>query len=168
MLKSKKSYLRKRGFIDPSDIKILEDKSKEEIGYLLFSDEPTIRTSAVAVLQRTEINKPDFTSLLLKLLSEEKCLYVRIEICEALEKCDRRAAKQMIHYLGKIGSNQHKTLPGRISKKKSYPLPRDIIARCLARMSTTVFEEFVNVLETDDINKISEILDAIGFMVFYN
>ena len=121
MLKSKKSYLRKRGFIDPSDIKMLEDKSKEEIGYLLFSDEPTIRASAVAILQKTEINKPDFTSLLLKLLSKEKCLYVRIEICEALEKCDRRAAKQMIYYLGKIGDNQHKKLPSRISKKNHIP-----------------------------------------------
>ena len=40
----------------------------------------------------------------------------------------------MVEYLGQIGNNQHKVLPTNGFNKKSYPLPRDIIARTLAHM----------------------------------
>ena len=74
----------------------------------------------------------------------------------------------MISYIGKIGNNQYKTLPDKVSDKKSYPLPRDIIARTLGKMSVSVFPVLTKVLYSGDIQKISEILDAIGFMTFYN
>lgn len=74
----------------------------------------------------------------------------------------------MIPFLGKIGGNQHKSLPDRVSQKKSYPLPRDIIARSLAKMPPGVFPVLLQVLQGDDAEKICEILDAVGFMAFYH
>jgi hypothetical protein len=74
----------------------------------------------------------------------------------------------MTYYIGKIGKNQHKELPERPSLKKSFPLPRDIIVRSLARMSARIMPVLNEVLESEDVTKISEVLDAIGFLTFYN
>ncbi|MCC0704505.1 hypothetical protein IC213_15705 [Clostridioides sp. ES-S-0049-02] len=51
---------------------------------------------------------------------------------------------------------------------KSYPLARDIITRSLARMNVEILPVLFDVLESDDRIKISEVIDAIGFMIFYN
>lgn len=59
-------------------------------------------------------------------------------------------------------------MPEAVSLKKSYPLPRDIIARSLGKMSIYIFPALIDILKTEDVEKISEVLDAIGFMVFYN
>lgn len=98
----------------------------------------------------------------------EKKLYTRLEICNTLEKGNIETAKAMINYVGKIGSNQYKTLPDRPSNKISYPLPRDIVSRSLGRMDVVILPVLVNVLEGGDITKIQEVIDAIGFLVFYN
>ena len=74
----------------------------------------------------------------------------------------------MTDYLGKTGNNQHKTLPNKVSEKKSFPLPRDIVARSLGKMSAEVFPVLQTVVKGSDIEKIQEVLDAIGFMAFYN
>lgn len=74
----------------------------------------------------------------------------------------------MIAYLRTIGKNQYKKLPDMVSAKKSYPLPRDIIARSLGKMDSSVSKTLLSVLETQDIMKIREVLDAIGFMAFYH
>ena len=74
----------------------------------------------------------------------------------------------MCDYLGKIGKNQYHTLPDRPSLKKSYPLPRDIIARSLARMDPVILPVLTAILKGRNEQQISEILDAIGFLIFYN
>ena len=74
----------------------------------------------------------------------------------------------MIPYLGRVGKNQHRSLPDKVSAKKSYPLPRDLIARTLAGMDLAVFPLLLDVLDTGDRWKISEALDAVGFMAFYH
>mgnify|MGYP001029041762 FL=1 len=74
----------------------------------------------------------------------------------------------MALYLGRIGTNQYKTVPETVSAKKSYPLPRDIIARCMGKMNPCTASVLVAVTEGDDKAKVSEALDAIGFMAFYH
>lgn len=167
-MKSSQEILRKRGFVIQEDILLLSNKPQEELFNLLYSDRAYIRTASVYKLAEICLNKLYFTDELLKVLSKEKCLYTKLAICEALEKGNMDTAKQMIQYLGKIGRNQHKQLPEKISKKKSFPLPRDIIARSLGKMSLIVFPVLLDVLQNNNITEVSEVLDAIGFMVFYN
>jgi len=168
-LKSSNHDLKKRGFINQSDIKLLENRSIDELYYtLLSSNIPTERTASIRILSETELNNDTFTSILLRLLCVEKFLYTKIEICKTLENGNKSTAIQMIEYLGKIGNNQHKIVPDTVSKKRSFPLPRDIIARTLGNMSTIIFPLLISVLSSNDISKISETLDAIGYMVFYN
>ncbi|SNT27931.1 hypothetical protein SAMN05446037_10721 [Anaerovirgula multivorans] len=167
-MKSSKEDLLKRGFAVQEDIALLSGKPQEELLDLLHSDNAIIRTASAYNLSSTKQNKKIVTDELLKQLSVEKCLYTKLAICESLEKGDIDTAKQMINYLGKIGNNQHKQLPDKVSLKKSFPLPRDIIARSLGKMSVIVFPVLIDVLQSCDIEKISEALDAIGFMVFYN
>lgn len=54
---------------------------------------------------------------LLQQLEKEKCLYTRIAICETLEAGDQRTAEKMALYLGRIGTNQYKTVPETVSAK---------------------------------------------------
>lgn len=163
-MKSTEKELQKRGFATPQDIDLLRVKSENELLELLHSSNAVLRTAATINLTVTLENGKQ----LLDQLSVEKCLYTKISICEKLEQGNAETASQMINYLGKIGKNQQTQLPKRVSMKKSFPLPRDLIARSLARMSITIFPLLLQVLQSKDIEKISEVLDAIGFMVFYN
>ena len=95
-------------------------------------------------------------------------MYTRLEICTTLESGNHITAKEMIPYIGLIGNNQHKVLPDRPSFKSSYPLPRDLIVRSLARMKREILPVLMEVLESGDVDKIQEVLDAIGFLIFYD
>lgn len=74
----------------------------------------------------------------------------------------------MFEYLGKIGNNQHKVLPSNGFNKNNYPLPRDIIARTLAHMNEVILPELLDVLKSNNILAIREVIDAIGFICFYH
>ncbi len=164
-LKSSQEELQKRGFATQKDIKALNAISQEQLIELLHSNCATTRTAAACKLS----SKPEIaTRELLIQLSNEKCLYTKIAICKSLEKGNIDTAKQMTDYLGKIGNNQYKKLPSKVSEKKSFPLPRDIISRSLGNMDTIVFPVLIEVIKSKDTLKISELLDAIGYMVFYH
>ena len=164
-LKSSKEHLRKRGYVTDKEIKVLAAISRELLLNMLHSNDAVTRTKAACNLVATDKNT---ACELIMQLSVEKCLYTKIAICESLEKGDCATAIQMTEYLGKIGNNQHKTLPNKVSGKKSFPLPRDIVARALGKMGAEVFPVLQTVVKGNDIEKIQEVLDAIGFMVFYN
>ncbi|MFA9380124.1 MAG: hypothetical protein ACERKO_03585 [Acetanaerobacterium sp.] len=165
MLKSSQKDLEKRGFASAEDIAALKDYQPSELITLLCSDHAVIRTAAAYNLFSTNESA---ANQLLERLSVEKCLYTKMAICETLAKGDIDTARKMTHYLGKIGNNQHKTLPEKISAKKSYPLPRDIIARSLGKMDTMILPALLEVLKSDEAAQISEALDAIGLMTFYH
>jgi hypothetical protein len=163
-LKSSQEDLIKRGLASKTDIEDLSTRSQAQLIELLHSNRAITRTASAYNLTSTQ---EEVTEELLKQLQVETCLYTRIAICERIEKGNITTAKQMIEYLGKIGANQYKEIPAAVSKKKSFPLPRDIIARSLGRMDTAVFPALLEVLGSQDVKKISEVLDAIGYMVFY-
>ena len=166
--KSSRKALRKRGQFEQTDLDKLQNKSYDELLNMLDSSDTVGRTSVIHLLGLNYSDEEKFISKILHQLCSEKCLYTKIEICNILERSSANTARQMICYLGKIGNNQHKNLPLGVSQKNSYPLPRDIIARTLGRMSIVVLPLMLEVLETDDAERISEVLDAIGYMVFYN
>lgn len=162
MIKSNQEDLQKRGYATQTEINALERLHAAELICLLHSECAVSRTAAAYNLTYL------FPKELLKQLSQETCLYPKIAICAALEKGNESTAKSMCHYLGRIGNNQYKTIPKKVSAKKSYPLPRDIIARTLGKMNPMVLPVLLDILKCDDLSKIGEVLDAIGFMVFYH
>ncbi|WP_029902049.1 hypothetical protein [Prevotella sp. 10(H)] len=170
MLKSSREDLRNRGAADEADIHAYKSLCKEELFEKTNSAIASERTAAIIAL-RDICGWEDmaYTRLLLDRLSTEKALYTKIEICNSLEKGNAETATVMCDYLGKIGKNQHISIPDAVSKKKSYPLPRDIIARTLGRMDASVWDALYSKLQDiDNINVISELLDAMGYLVFNN
>lgn len=161
--------LKKRGYINEIDLEEYLDLSPKELLILLKSSKAYDRTIAVRLLDRNNtLSQTELSNRLLHILAKEKSLYTKIEICNVLAKSTIQTAKAMIAYLCKIGSNQHRCLPGKVSKKGSYPLPRDIIARTLGKMNIEVLSPLLDTLEQKDINQIREVIDAIGYMCFYN
>lgn len=124
------------------------------------------RSACIHILALKYHNEEDFTCILLNQLQKEKALYTKIEIQNQLSKYGD--ISQMCQYLGKIGNNQYKEIPIRSSLKKSYPLPRDIIARSLSYIDTQRFIEFYHLLPTLTIQQFQEAIDALGFFCFYN
>lgn len=151
--------------VTSEEILMFSNQSPEELIKLLHSPNACERSAAAANLLSAADNAAD--ELLIQ-LAHEKCLYTKIAICESLEKGNGETAKRMSSYLGRIGNNQHRKLPEKVSAKKSFPLPRDIIARSLGRMDVSVFPVLADVLKTAPAEQIREVLDAIGFMVFYH
>lgn len=159
---------RSRGFITNEDIIAVSALSATNAEALLHSHEPWQRTAAVAVLsQKASVEDMDFAHRLLTMLQNEKALYTRLMLCEVLSQGNLQTATQICGYLGLIGNNQLKT-PEPPSKKKSYPLPRDLAARILGKMHPIILPALIDVLTGVDIIKISEAIDAYGFLIFYN
>lgn len=170
-MKSSILNLRKRGYIDDLDLKEYENYSSDELLLLLNSKEAYKRSIGAKLLSNFNKNN-DFTPIFLEKLKTEKSIYTRLIISKSLECGDVNTLKLMFDYISIIGTNQHKKLPKLPSKKKSYPLPRDIISRIIGKMSPTIFPTLLNELlrlsSMEDIGRLSELVDAIGFMAFYN
>ncbi|RDW16781.1 hypothetical protein [Oceanobacillus chungangensis] len=166
-MKSSDSQLKARGKITFEDLQYYNTHSKTELLELIKSKEAHKRTIAVRLLSEKNVLSDDLIYLFLNTLAQEKKLYTKIELCDALSKGGRESAKIMVDYLGKIGNNQHKVLPADGFNKNSYPLPRDIIARTLAHMDEEILPTLLNVLKTNYTFKIREVIDAIGFICFY-
>jgi HEAT repeat protein len=95
-------------------------------------------------------------------LKNEKALYSRIAMSEALSKIGELAVPHLIHLLGQIGNNQETELPKKYFSKKSYPLARDMAARTLVNMAKPATPYLIESLETDDEFKVQQALDALG------
>lgn len=172
-MKSSEEQLRNRGKCTSSSVEELNHLSLEELYQRLNNSLAETRSAAAILLtshfiQASKIQRQEIVDHILIALAQENCLYTKIELCNLLELGDSSTAKQMTAYLGKIGNNQHKSLPDRVSKKVSYPLPRDIIARSLGRMSIQILPILIEVLKQEDLSACYEALDAIGFLVFYH
>jgi hypothetical protein len=154
--------------LDQNELNLLSGEDDEVLYEMIHSQTASERSAAIHILGERHRSELRFVTAVLERLRKEKSLYTRLEICSALEQGNVEAARRIVKYLGAIGNNQHKTLPDRVSRKISYPLPRDIIARVLSKMSPEVFDALTEVLGQEDAGMIAEALDAIGSMVFYN
>jgi len=168
MTSKKEVEKRKRGYFTPEDIHVFSHLNRDELYGLLKSKTPAERSVAVYLLSCRYGISEEFAKVLCSLLALEKKLYCRLEICKALSCGDDETARIMIKYLGKIGKNQHRQLPEKEFEKKSYPLPRDLIARTLAHMNTEIIPVLIEVIDSEDIYKIREVVDSIGFICFYD
>ena len=164
-MKSTRSQLKNRGMASPEEIAACASLPWEQLMEELRSPDPCRRTAAARCM---DPKSKAAAVLLLEQLAQEKCLYTRLAICETLEKGTEETAEKMLPWLGRIGNNQYKALPDKVSAKKSFPLPRDLIARSLARMDTAFFPLLLQLFNTGSEQQISEALDAAGFMAFYH
>lgn len=167
-MKSTAEALRKRGLPEQADLDRLKDTPYDTLIDLINSPLAAERTAAVRVLAARNPLDERFVRAILGRLCHEESLYTKLEICTALEQGDVAVARLMALYLGRIGQNRHRTVPDRVSKKVSFPLPRDIVARSLGRMSPAVLPALLEVLDDAEPQAVSEVLDAIGYMVFYH
>lgn len=167
-MKSSNEQLKNRGYATTEDIDKYVDLNEDELMVLLKSKEPYKRTIAIKLLSNKAQSDNDIINLFCNMLLHENKLYTKIELCNALSKASIKSSKIMVDYLGIIGKNQYKELPDKKFNKKSYPLPRDIVARTLAHMGVEVLPELIKVLKSNNVVAIREALDAIGFICFYN
>ena len=158
-----------RGMVDADD-RILQTMDIDQGRALLLDKDGVNRTRAALFFSRNPmLLTEEIGSLLLKQLMEEKKLYTRLAITEALEHSTETSIPYlMCEYLGMIGNNQLKSLPERPSKKTSYPLPRDIIARSLGRMKEKAVPAMLDTLFKGSDQQVREVIDALGFNFFYN
>lgn len=164
-MKSTSKQLHQRGMINEETLKELESCLKEDLINGL-SASPQQRTACIHLLSTKYHDEPDYTYIMLNQLMKEKALYTKIEIQNNLTLYGN--IKQMCEYLGKIGTNQHKVIPSHTSLKRSYPLPRDIIARSLCHIDTTRFSEFFCALTHLSESQLCEAIDALGYICFYH
>lgn len=167
-MKSSNEQLKNRGYATIDDVDNYADLSENELMILLKSKEPQKRTIAVKLLSNKAKLDNKIINIFCNMLLHENKLYTKIELCNALLKASVESAKIMVDYLGVIGKNQYKELPNKKFNKKSYPLPRDIVARTLAHMGIEMLPELIKVLKSNNVVAIREALDAIGFICFYN
>ena len=165
-MKSKKDQLIKRGYLAKEIESKHIDKSFEEKIKLLQSKEPTDRTFGARLLKNSK-NEKSIDSLITALTVEEK-LYTKIEICNSLVSCGQGSIKPLVKIIGQVGTNQHKDIPDREFIKNSYPLPRDIASRTLIRFEQKALDDLIKILVSENKSQISEAVDAIGYICFYN
>ncbi len=165
-MKGTPDQLIKRGFLAKGEELQFLDLSFHEKIVLLKSNTPEKRTLAARLLANQ--SKSDAIEYLINALKLETKLYPKLEICNSLVNYKQHAVKPLVKILGEIGNNQHKTVPGKDFKKSSYPLPRDIASRTLARIGENALAELSIVIASGNMNQISEAVDAIGYVCYYS
>jgi len=163
--KSSPQQLLSLGFIG-DNVVMLPNNSKENIILQLKSLSPTERSTAANMLQH--FADTETIAALIAALENEKKLYTKIEICNSLINIGEIAITSLIEKLGKIGNNQHKSIPLKVKQKKGYPIPLDIVARTIIRLKTKPLQVLMEVIENGTNSQKSEAIDAFGFICFYN
>ncbi|OQW98570.1 MAG: hypothetical protein BWK74_04305 [Desulfobacteraceae bacterium A6] len=165
-MKSNQEQLISRGYLAEGVESEYLHKSFNEKIELLQCKTPADRTLGARLLANSKNGK--VIDCLINALTVEKKLYTKIEICNSLVSCGQRSIKPLIKILGKIGTNQHTRVYEKEFKKDSYPLPRDIAGRTLVCFGQAALNELEKVLIGRDIKQLSEAIDAVGFICFYD
>jgi HEAT repeat protein len=150
----------KRGQISSEDILPFVDYSIESLIEMITSDNPQERTISAVLLG----DMGDKTAIepLCDALKNEKSLYSRIAMSEALSKMGELAVPSLIKLLGEIGKNQETDLPTKYFKKKSFPLVRDMAARTLVNIGNPATPYLITFMGNDNEFKVQQAIDALG------
>ena len=158
--------LENRGFVTEEQEQTTATLTESELLEWLKDTQPAKRTLAARRLAK--LAKAAYVEPLCLALEKEKALYSKLAICDALASFGSLAVPYLAARLGLIGSNQHKKPANQRFRKKSYPLPRDIAARTLIRIGDNALPELCNILSTKEVHRVSEAVDAIGYICFYS
>lgn len=159
-MKSNSQQLRSRGFISDNELKPFIKLSRTILISLLKSKLSYERTASVRLLS-SSLNV-EHIPVFCKMLETEKSLYTKIEICNAIANYGESAIPYLLPLLGKIGKNQHKEIKLVDINKKSFPLPRDIVARILIRIGPVVLPHMESLLAEGNYYQKLEAVDVIG------
>ena len=165
-MKSTEKQLENRGYFSSKIESEFEKKSFDELIELLNSKSAVERTVSTRLIAKTK--NPESIYFLCLALEKEDKLYTKIEICNSLVSYGKSTIPELVKLLGKIGNNQHRHIPKAEFKKDNYPLPRDIIARTIIRIGKDALPILTENLKSKDTLKISETIDAIGYICFYD
>ena len=165
-MKSDVEQLKSRGFLGDSDLDQYPMYSDEQLLALIKSNDAVERTLAARIMKNRK--KKIFVNALCEQLKVEKKLYSKIEICNCLSEYGELAIDHLIPLIGTIGNNQHKKISNDDMNKKSYPLPRDIVARILCRMDPKVLTKIEPLLNNGSQEQILECIDLIGHVAWNN
>ena len=166
MVDKKFTAREKRGFATRNENDLFIERSDNELLSLLRSDNPKERTLSARALGNRKTQ--NIIIALCDQLKVERSLYSKIAISESLGRIGKSSIDELIKHLGEIGNNQHKTLPEKKFKKNNYPCSRDIIARTICKIGEPVLDDLNKLLSGNDIKKISEAIDAIGYISYYS
>lgn len=156
----KKKNRETRGQISDDATLPYVDFSTEDLIEMLNAENPQERTISAVVLGKKKdenVIKPLCTAL-----KNERLLYPRIAMSEALSQIGEPATPFLIQLLGEIGKNQETELPLKYFKKKSFPLVRDMAARTLVKIGEPATPYLIEVLETGNEFKVQQAIDALG------
>jgi len=156
---------RKRGEAQQNDVTPFLTMPRKQLLEQLNSSTAVNRTRAATVLAR-DTNSLVVESLCLQLQIEKK-LYCKIAISDALANMGSLSVPSLLLLLGTIGHNQEKQVPKKGFSKKSYPLPRDIVARTLCRMSADIMPKLFEFIESSkDAHSLEQAIDVIGHITY--
>ncbi|WP_245976737.1 hypothetical protein [Oceanobacillus arenosus] len=97
-MKSSDSQLKNRGKITSDDLQQYSNHTQIELLEMLKSKETYNRTIAVKILSENHDLTDDLIRLFLHTLKQEKKLYTKIELCDALSKGNVQSAKLKMTY----------------------------------------------------------------------
>jgi len=163
-MKSNLEQLQNRGYVTDEKMNDYKSLNNDDLLDLLNSKNAAERTIAAKIIGERRISA--FLPFLCESLKIEKKLYSRIAICEAIENFGINALNYLLPFVGKIGDNQHKKIDLVDLRKKSYPLPRDIVTRIIIRIGPAALPYLENIIETGTTEQKMEIIDAIGHIAF--
>jgi hypothetical protein len=167
-MKSQASQLRSRGFLGDEDVVLSQGKPTEDLVRQVDSEDAVERSAAIRLLAQSAPVGDSVNRIFVDRLTREAKLYTKLELCDALQVGGVETARLLMPLLGTIGKNQHTQPATEAFRKSSYPLPRDIVARILARMDPQILPLLIAVLRDGPRSAIVEVIDAIGFMCFYS
>lgn len=165
-MKSTEKQLETRGYFSSRVKSEFAKKTFDELIELLNSKSAVERTVSARLIKKTK--NPKSIPFLCLALEKERKLYTKIEICNSLVSYGKSALPELVKLLGKIGNNQHKHIPKTEFKKNNYPLPRDIVARIIIRIGKDALPLLTENLKSNNTQRISETIDAIGYICFYS
>lgn len=150
----------RRGQISAEELNPYAEFSTRQLIEMLNEENAKKRTIAATILGNRRDEKG--IKLLCASLIDEKALYSRIAMSEALGKMGEEAVPPLIELLGLIGKNQEAQLPQTYFNKKSYPLARDMAARTLIKIGSPANPYLIRVIEEKDGFKTQQAIDALG------
>lgn len=165
-MKSSYPQLENRGFVPSGAEKAFEGFNEQELKALLTSPIAVQRTIAARLIKVGK--QVDMIEALCQALLIETKLYTKIEICGSLSAFGIDALPYLIPLLGCVGSNQHKAIHPEKFKKKSFPLPRDIVARTIIRIGAPAVPFLLKAIRNNNFKQTCEAIDAFGYICFYN
>ncbi|MDL2292651.1 hypothetical protein LJC17_03590 [Acholeplasma sp. OttesenSCG-928-E16] len=150
------------GYLNKDEIKIASCLSYSKAISFLKGEDTKKRALAAFYFSINFDNKD--SKILINSLKNEKKLYVRLYLQRALQKGN----KETLNYLVESIPLFFRSPFLKPTKKKTYPLPRNLIIRIISHMNPNLFLEIKNMYLSSSIKIKEELIEALGFMCYHH